>query len=99
MSTLGVSTGDLGKLANELRTSGDIVAKQVKKIGDNLFGPGEAGANYATEGKKIQSGLEQLKQRIDDWSKATDTTADVIGAASVSYTTVDDRRASETNKQ
>lgn len=97
-NTLGVSTGDLGKLANELRSSGQIVGTQVKKVGDNVFGPGDAGANYATEGKEIQTGLEELKKRVDDWSKATDITSDVIGAAQVSYSTVDKQRASELNK-
>ncbi|WP_431964197.1 hypothetical protein [Nocardia sp. bgisy134] len=96
-STLGVKTGELGKLSNELQASTDVVKNQIKKISDNLFGPGDAGTKYQSKGKDIQSGLEALRQRIDDWSNASGATADVIGAAVVSYSTVDEQRASELN--
>lgn len=98
-SAFGVSTGELGRLANELRSSGAVVAGHVAKIGDNLFGASHAGEAYALQGKDIQSGLEALRKRVDDWSTATEATAEAIGASTVSYSTVDEERANRTNNQ
>lgn len=98
-STFGVSTGELGRLANELRSSGTVVAGHVAKINDNLFGVGQAGEIYDAQGKDIQAGLEALRKRVDDWSTATAATADVIGAGTVSYSTVDDERKRQTDAQ
>ncbi|MGW0248745.1 hypothetical protein ACWDYH_19125 [Nocardia goodfellowii] len=94
---LGVKTGTLGKLGSELSASGIIVKEQVKKINDNLTGPGDVGAKYSSEGKDIQGKLEKLRQRIEDWSVATEATGDVIGAAVVNYSTVDAERAAALN--
>ncbi|WP_157171780.1 hypothetical protein [Nocardia higoensis] len=98
-SSLGVSTGELGRLANDLRSSGTTVAGHVVQINDNLFGASHAGAKYAAEGKDIQAGLEALRKRVDDWSTATGATADVIGAATVEYSNVDKERADQMNNQ
>lgn len=96
---LGVSTGELGRLANELRSSGEVVAGHVGKVCDNLFGVDHAGHKYAAQGKDIQAGLDALRKRIDDWSTATGATADVIGAATVVYSTVDRERAKQLGNQ
>ncbi|WP_067861415.1 hypothetical protein [Nocardia shimofusensis] len=98
-NTLGVSTGELGRLANELRSSGEVVAGHVAKLDDNLFGAEHAGAKYSAQGKDIRAGLEALRKRIEDWSIATGATADVIGAGAVEYSTVDKERSKQMDDQ
>ncbi|MBF6356212.1 hypothetical protein IU449_16960 [Nocardia higoensis] len=97
--TLGVSTDELGRLANELRSSGEVVAGNVAKLDDNLFGAEHAGAGYSAQGRAIRAGLEALSRRIDDWSTATGATAEVIGAGAVEYSTVDRERSNRMNDQ
>lgn len=96
---LGVSTGELGRLANNLRSSGEDVGGQSGKIGENLFGAEKAGHKYDSEGKAIQAGLDTLRQRISDWSGASAATADVIGASVVEYQETDDKNSSDMDNQ
>lgn len=98
-TTVGVSTGELGRRANELRGSGGAVGTQVPMITESLFGPGDAGANYQSQGTTIQAGLEQLRQRLADWSAATLATADAIDAAAAQQTSVDAAHAADIGRQ
>lgn len=86
---VGVSTGELGRLASELQESGGAVGDRVQPVADHLVGPGEVGVNYAAEGAAIRAGLETLGQRIADWSGATAATAESIQASVYRQTAAD----------
>ncbi|MFC8530898.1 hypothetical protein [Nocardia sp. NPDC057227] len=68
---VGVNTGELKRLANELQGSGSDVGSLVQAVSDHLVGPGEVGANYPAEGAAIRAGLTALGERIAGWSGAT----------------------------
>lgn len=87
--TVGVQTGELGKLGNDLRAVAGVVRDQSKKVSDNLIGPGEVGVHYVEQGKKIQTGLETVRSWLDDWAEATTNTGDAVGASVVIYSDVD----------
>ncbi|WP_194834120.1 hypothetical protein [Nocardia sp. XZ_19_369] len=82
---VGVQTGELGRLAADLRISGQVVAQRSKDVTDNAFGPGDAGAHYAEHGKQIQQGFERIGHWMRNWAEATITTADALGASVVRY--------------
>ncbi|PXX66517.1 hypothetical protein DFR70_103266 [Nocardia tenerifensis] len=82
---VGVQTGELGRLAGDLRVSGQAVAKRSKDVTDNEFGPADAGEHYAEHGKKIQQGFERIAHWMESWAEATITTADALGASVVLY--------------
>jgi hypothetical protein len=84
-SMVGVQTGELGRLAADLRISGQVVAKRSKEVTDNEFGPADAGANYVDQGKQIQAGFERIAHWMQSWAEATITTADALGASVVRY--------------
>ncbi|WP_225732340.1 MULTISPECIES: hypothetical protein [unclassified Nocardia] len=86
---LGVKTGELGRLSTDMTASGQAVRNRVKDVSDNTFGPGDAGANYADQGKKIQHGLDTIANWLAAWSEATLATADVVGASVVKYSNTD----------
>ncbi|MFC8047347.1 hypothetical protein [Nocardia sp. NPDC057353] len=75
---VGVSTGELGRLAGELRESGGAVGGAARTVADHPVGPGELGAHYAAEGAAIRAGLEVLGQRLTGWSGATVAAAEAI---------------------
>lgn len=97
-STVGVQTGELGKLGNDIGSSAAVIKDQVKKVADNMVGPAVVGVNYADEGKKIQTGLEAVQKWLEDWSEAGTITGDAIGASVVMYSNVDEQNATETAK-
>ncbi|MBF6343790.1 hypothetical protein IU421_19690 [Nocardia cyriacigeorgica] len=97
-STVGVKTGELGKLGNDLRSSAAAVKDQVKKVADNMVGPSEVGRNYSQEGKEIQTGLEAVRKWLEDWSEAGTISGDAIGASVVNYSNVDAENATDTTK-
>ncbi|WP_069163688.1 hypothetical protein [Nocardia altamirensis] len=84
-SVVGVQTGELGRLAGDLRISGQVVAERSKDVTGNEFGPGDAGANYADQGTQIQAGFERIAHWMASWAEATITTADALGASIVKY--------------
>ncbi|GAA5081313.1 hypothetical protein [Nocardia iowensis] len=86
---VGVETGELGRLANELSASGQAVRNRAKDVADNMFGPADAGENYADHGRKIQTGLETIYKWLGNWSEATLATGDVVGASVVKYSNTD----------
>ncbi|NEW39118.1 hypothetical protein GV794_20185 [Nocardia cyriacigeorgica] len=95
-STVGVKTGELGKLGNDLRSSAAAVKDQVKKVA--TIGPAEVGKNYEQEGKDIQTGLEAVKKWLEDWAEAGTISGDAIGASVVNYSNVDAENATDTTK-
>ncbi|MFE3545480.1 hypothetical protein ACFXK0_21160 [Nocardia sp. NPDC059177] len=95
-NTLGVQTGELGQLGNDLNISGSTVANSVKRITDNSFGAGDAGRNYANEGKAIGAGLEVAIAWLNNWSSATKAIGDGVGAASLAYSNTDKENAAKT---
>ncbi|WP_330252333.1 hypothetical protein OG874_40660 [Nocardia sp. NBC_00565] len=97
-SMLGVKTGDLGRFANDLGSSGQVVRNRAKDVGDNLFGPADAGENYRDRGKKIQDGLEKIYTWLGNWSEATLATSDVVGASVVKYSNTDDENSHDIAK-
>ncbi|WP_433661769.1 hypothetical protein ACQPW1_06135 [Nocardia sp. CA-128927] len=86
---VGVKTGELGRLANELSTSGQTVRNRAKDVADNLFGPADAGENYGDQGRKIQAGLETIYKWLGNWSEATLAMGDAVGASVVRYSNTD----------
>lgn len=94
--TVGVQTGELGKLGNDLRGVAGVVRDQAKKVSDNLIGPGEVGIAYADQGKKIHTGLEAVRSWLEDWAEATANTGDAVGASVVVYSDVDRENAAAT---
>ncbi|MFI6045113.1 hypothetical protein ACIA8C_26020 [Nocardia sp. NPDC051321] len=84
-SMVGVQTGELGRLANDLRISGQAVAKLSREVTENEFGPADAGEHYAEHGKRIQQGFERITHWMENWAEATITTADALGASVVRY--------------
>ncbi|AVH20629.1 hypothetical protein [Nocardia cyriacigeorgica] len=97
-STVGVKTGELGKLGNDLRSSAAVIKDQVKKVADNLVGPSVVGRHYSTEGRDIQTGLEAVKKWLEDWAEAGSISGDTIGANIVSISNVDEQNATDTTK-
>ncbi|GAA5067505.1 hypothetical protein [Nocardia callitridis] len=96
--TVGVQTGELGQLASKLRVSGENVARQSEKVTEGVFGPGETGANYVDQGKKIQQGLESVVHWLQNWAEATIATADGVGASVVAYSDTDRETAGDIGK-
>ncbi|ONM48271.1 hypothetical protein [Nocardia donostiensis] len=94
--TTGVQTGELGKLGNELNSSASVVKDQAEKVSNNMVGPGEVGANYSEQGKKIQTGLEAVRAWLEDWAEATTNTGHAVGASEVIYSNVDQENATNT---
>lgn len=86
---VGVKTGELGRLGNDLSTSGQTVRNRAKDLADATFGPADAGANYADQGRQIQAGLDAIYKWLGNWSEATLATGDVVGAAVVKYSNTD----------
>lgn len=86
---VGVKTGELGRLGNNLTTSGQTVRNRAKDVADNMFGPADAGEHYAEHGRKIYAGLETLYKWLGNWSEATMATGDVVGASVVKYSNTD----------
>ncbi|MDO3647230.1 hypothetical protein [Nocardia mangyaensis] len=97
-NTLGVQTGELGQLGNDLKISGATVANTVKRITDNAFGAGDAGREYAQEGKSIAAGLEIAIAWLNNWSSATTAIGDGVGASSLAYSNTDTENAKNTSK-
>ncbi|MEV4124692.1 hypothetical protein [Nocardia sp. NPDC049707] len=97
-SMLGVKTGELGKFANDLGDSGQVVRNRAMDVADHMFGPADAGANYQDRGKKIQAGLEKIYNWLGNWSEATLATSDVIGASVVKYSNTDDENSRNIEK-
>ncbi|WP_327095525.1 hypothetical protein OIE68_36910 [Nocardia vinacea] len=97
-SMLGVKTGELGRFANDLGASGQVVRNRAKDVADNLFGPADAGENYHDRGKKIQDGLEKIYTWLGNWSEATLATSDAIGASVVKYSNTDDENSRDIAK-
>ncbi|MEV0356780.1 hypothetical protein AB0H71_12030 [Nocardia sp. NPDC050697] len=75
---VGVSTGELGRLASELLESGGVVGGSAQVVAGNLVGAGEVGANYPVEGAVLRAGLTALGERIAGWSGATVSAAESI---------------------
>ncbi|MFC3964613.1 hypothetical protein [Nocardia jiangsuensis] len=75
---VGVSTGELKRLANELQGSASAVGSLVQAVSDHPVGPGEVGANYPAEGAAVRAGLAALGERIAGWSGATAAAAESI---------------------
>ncbi|MEV0252180.1 hypothetical protein AB0H76_36730 [Nocardia sp. NPDC050712] len=104
-STLGVKTGELGALGNEIMMSAAIVTNSAKRISDNMFGNGsnshgpEAGRNYVNEGKQIYSGLENVGKWLKAWGDAGNAIGDGIGASSIAYSNTDTEAAKNTAAQ
>jgi hypothetical protein len=88
---VGVQTGELKRLADEMRASGTVLDQAASKVGQNLFGYGnsEAGRNYWQEGLAIHKGLEGIADWLKNWSTAIMTTGDALGAAVVVYSDTD----------
>lgn len=86
---VGVKTGELGRLGNNLTTSGQTVRNRAKDVADNMFGPADAGEHYGEHGRKIHAGLETLYKWLGNWSEATMATGDVVGASVVKYSNTD----------
>ncbi|MBF6416680.1 hypothetical protein [Nocardia cyriacigeorgica] len=97
-STVGVKTGELGKLGSDISRSAAAVKDQVKKVSDNMIGSAEVGRNYADKGKKIQTGLEAIRKWLEDWAEAGTLTGDGVGASAVMYSDVDKENATTTSK-
>lgn len=94
--TTGVQTGELGKLGTDLTASAGVVHDQVGKIADNMIGPGEVGAKYSDQGTKIQAGLEAVRGWLEEWAQATTNSGNAVGAAEISFSTVDQENAAAT---
>ncbi|WP_328409382.1 hypothetical protein [Nocardia sp. NBC_00403] len=96
-SMLGVSTGELGNLANDIRTSAGVVQTQSKRVTDHMFGVGndEAGRNYAQEGIAVHGGFETIGNWLRNWSEAATAIADSVGAAVVVYSTTVEEHAKQ----
>ncbi|MBF6456609.1 hypothetical protein [Nocardia cyriacigeorgica] len=97
-STVGVKTGELGKLGNDFGSSAAVIKDQVKKVADNLVGPSVVGAHYGQEGKDIQAGLEAVKKWLEDWAEAGTLTGEAIGATVVKVSNVDAENAANTTQ-
>ncbi|MEV0293297.1 hypothetical protein [Nocardia sp. NPDC050710] len=104
-STLGVKTGELDALGNEIMISAAVVTNSAKRVSDNMFGNGsnshgpEAGRNYVTEGKQIYAGLENVLKWLKAWGDAANAIGDGIGASSVAYSNTDAEAAKNTAAQ
>ncbi|MFF2087705.1 hypothetical protein ACFVVM_28340 [Nocardia sp. NPDC058176] len=96
-NTLGVQTGELGQLGNDLKISGATVGNTVKRITDNSFGGGDAGRNYEMEGKSIAAGLEIAVAWLNNWSSATKAIGDGVGASSLAYSNTDAENKKQTD--
>ncbi|BDU04780.1 hypothetical protein GV791_26630 [Nocardia cyriacigeorgica] len=97
-STVGVETGELGKLGNDFGSSAAVIKDQVKKVADNLVGPSVVGVHYSKEGTDIQTGLEAVNKWLEDWSEAGTLTGDAIGATIVKFSNVDAENAGNTTQ-
>ncbi|WP_143875933.1 hypothetical protein [Nocardia fluminea] len=97
-NTLGVQTGELGQLGNDVKISGGAVKDTVKRISDNKFGSADAGKNYAAEGKTVAAGIDVAIAWLNNWSSATTAIGDAIGASSIAYSNTDAENAKQTNK-
>ncbi len=95
-NTLGVQTGALGQLGNDLKISGNTVANSVKRITDNSFGANDAGREYRAEGTAVGRGLEVVTAWLNNWSSATIAIGDGVGAADLAYSNTDDENAKKT---
>lgn len=84
---VGVQTAELGRLANNLRISGQAVAQHSRDVTGNEFGPGDAGEHYAEHGKRIQQGFERITHWMENWSGATIATADALDTTVAQYST------------
>ena len=95
---VGVHTGALGDLGRDFKRSASTVHDQVKRVNDHKFGSAEAGRNYAGQGAAVQEGLDRISKWLENWSDATSTTGDALGAAVVAYSDTDRQRAVDTAK-
>ncbi|MBF6087030.1 hypothetical protein IU438_17725 [Nocardia cyriacigeorgica] len=93
--TVGVQTGELGKLANDLRVSGQEVGERAKKVAGETIGPGDVGVHYSQQGKQIQEGLQRVVDWLASWSEASTTSADALGASIINYKNTDTETAND----
>lgn len=99
---VGVSTGELGKFAEQIRTSSGTVTSTAKNVTGNLWGTGsnshgpQPGRNYTKQGTDINNALTEVGKWVTDWGSAAGALADAIGAAKVAYTDTDAVAASKT---
>lgn len=94
-----VNQAELAKVASDLRISAETVENAVTNVTDNMFGAnGEAGRNYAKQGKDVHDGLDRVANWIRIWSTAAVNTADAMGQNAVTYHAVDVENAKQTEK-
>ncbi|MFI7671460.1 hypothetical protein [Nocardia sp. NPDC049526] len=93
---LGVKTGELGQFGSDLQLSAAVVTNSAKRVSDNMFGPGDAGRNYAAQGKAIYGGLENVVKWLKAWGSAGAAIGDTVGAASIVYSDTDKENADKT---
>ncbi|WP_063061760.1 hypothetical protein [Nocardia sienata] len=96
--TVGMQGDALVSLANNMRTSAEVVKGQVQGVAGNMVGPADTGFAYKTQGDVIHSGLEVVQQWLNDWSEATQLTADAMGQTVIEMSTVDKENSDNTQQ-
>ncbi|MFD6160128.1 hypothetical protein ACFWF7_27320 [Nocardia sp. NPDC060256] len=95
---VGVKTGELGRLGNELSMSGHAVRDRAKDLSHHMFGPAQAGEHYGDQGRKIQAGLETIYTWLGNWSEATLAMGEAVGAAVVKISNTDEQTSFDIDK-
>jgi hypothetical protein len=85
-----VDPGALRTVGTKLKESASRVSSTVADFERQQFGPGDAGRDYADEGKKLQDGLGHLAMWLKNWSGAVDKTGTQFVASGDAYERTED---------
>ncbi|MFI2232057.1 hypothetical protein [Nocardia testacea] len=96
--TVGMQSDALVSLANNMRTSADVVKGEAGSVARSVIAPADTGAEYKKQGDALHAGLEAVRQWLADWSEATQLTGDAMGQAVVEFSTVDKENAANTQQ-
>ncbi|MGW6331900.1 hypothetical protein [Nocardia rhamnosiphila] len=96
--TVGMQGDALVALANDMRTSADVVKGQAGEVAGSMIAPADTGAEYKKQGDAVHAGLEAVRQWLDDWAEATQLTGDAMGQTVIEFSTVDAENAVDTQQ-
>jgi hypothetical protein len=96
--TVGMQGDALVGLANNMRTSADVVKGEAGGVAGSMIAPADTGAEYKKQGDAVHAGLEAVQQWLNDWSEATQLTGDAMGQTVIDFSTVDKENAANTQQ-